>query len=299
VKVVFLLIFFLFAAPARAEVPEDIAALVSVGDRLYVGGFDQGLYVVEPGRAARRIDSPALSVHINALAWSPTDASLWVGTARGVVRCRSKTVTDCRRLGDHSAVHALLVTASGELLIGSENGLSFARGDELVPFGKKQGAPFRSVWALAEGNGQLFIGATNGLFWGTRADFAARAKLARASVVQGSLPDDWVTALLHRDDGLYVGTYNAGVVRFRSPTNTHELTPDLARPALGYVNPGGLYDMGGGELAIASMDGLWHGVLGAEQRLQTRSSDVTAIARSANGYWIATRRGLEQWPALP
>lgn len=290
---------FLLASPTRAELPRDISALVSVDDALYVGGFDEGLYVVEPGKAARRLESPALGLHINALVWSSADASLWVGTARGLIRCRGVALDDCRRFGDSSAVHALLVTSSGGLLAGTEEGLLFVREDALVRFGNKQGAPFRSVWALAENADKLFVGATNGLFWGARADFARGHELARASVVQGSLPDDWVTALLPLAGELYVGTYNAGVVRFRSQMNGDTLVPDLARPALGYVNPGGIYDLGDGRLAVASMDGLWHGALGQERRLPTRSPDVTAMARSSSGYWIATRRGLEHWPTLP
>lgn len=290
---------FLFAWPARAELPRDIAALVSVDDTLYVGGFDQGLYVVQPGRAARRLGSSALGVHVNALAWSRSDASLWVGTARGLIRCRGVALNDCRRLGDSSAVHTLLVTSSGELLAGTEDGLLFVHDDALVPFGEKQGAPFRSVWALAENADQLYVGTTNGLFWGARADFARSRKLARASVVQRSLPDDWVTALLPLAGGLYVGTYNAGVVRLRSENNGNTLVPDLTRPVLGYVNPGGIYDLGNGQLAVASMDGLWHGALGQERRLPTRSPDVTAVARTKSGYWIATRQGLEHWAMLP
>lgn len=289
---------FLLALPAHAELPQDIAALVAVGENLYVGGFDHGLYVVEPGKAARHVESTALAPHVNALAWSRADASLWVGTARGLVRCRGAAMNDCRRFGDGSSVHALLVASNGELVVGTEDGLRFVNGGSLTAFGKKQGAPFHSVWALAEYDGRLFVGTTHGLFWGARAAFTARGKLARASVVQGSLPDDWVTALLHRDGELYVGTYNAGVVRFRSQANA-TLSADLQRPALGYVNPGGIYDLGDGQLAIASMDGLWHGALGQERRLPTRSADVTAVARTKSGYFIATRQGLEYWPTLP
>jgi ligand-binding sensor domain-containing protein len=276
----------------------DIAALAVAEERLYVGGFDQGLFVLEPDRAPRQLTAPALSVHINALAWSARERALWVGTARGLVRCQVQGQLACRRIGAARPVHALLVRDDGELVAGGDDGLLFVRGEATRLLGKKQRAPFRAVWALTEDAGTLYVGATNGLFWGAPRAFQPGARLSRASVVQGSLPDDWVTALLSRGEELYVGTYNAGVARFS--TRDGKLTRDAVNGSLGHVNPAGLVALPGDELAVASMEGLWRGSLAAPSR--SRAGDVTAVARvpGAGGsarYWVGTRRGLQSWDA--
>jgi len=279
----------------------NIAALASARDRLYVGSFDQGLFLVEANGQAHGFADPALDPHINALAWSEAEQRLWVGTARGLVLCnmdqpvtsdRQRALGSCRRIGPSKAVQALLLGGGADVVAGGDAGLTFLRGDATRVFGRKQGAPFRSVWALAERDGALFVGTTNGLFWGKLADFAPRRVLHRASLVQGTLPDDWVTALLSQDQRLYVGTYNAGVAGFR--VRSQQLDLELSDVEPGYVNPAGLIAIGDGQLAIASMDGLRCGPLSATQRLGPGTRDVTAIARASAGYYfIGTRQGLE------
>jgi ligand-binding sensor domain-containing protein len=287
-----------FTPAARAEPLRgvNVAALTVADDRLYVGGFDEGLFVIEPGRPARRVEPRGLSPHINALAWSSEPPALWVGTARGLSRCTRGSELRCRRIGDSRAVHAVLVRSNGEVVAGGDDGMLFVQGEKTRAFGKKQQAPFRAVWALAEAGEALYVGTTSGLFWGRGEDFQAGARLPRASVVQGSLPDDWVTALLARGDELYVGTYSAGVARFHARAG--ELTAGATNRALGHVNPGGLVTLGGGELAVASMEGLWRGSFSAPVRSRAHQDDTTALAPrpGAEGtYWVGTRRGLEQW----
>ncbi|HYP90063.1 MAG TPA: hypothetical protein VEQ59_17960, partial [Polyangiaceae bacterium] len=193
----------------------NVSALATSSDQLFVGGFDQGLFIVGPDGSARRFEDAALSPHINALAWSESTRALWLGTARGLVRCQLSPPTSCRRIGSVSAVHALLLLGSDSLVAGGDAGLTFVEQGEARVFGKKQSAPFRSVWALASERGRLFVGTTSGLFWGAPESFAAGgARLGRASLVLGNLPDDWVTALLPQGERLFVGTYNAGVVSF-------------------------------------------------------------------------------------
>ena len=269
----------------------NVAALAASRDRLYVGSFDQGLFIVERDGRARAFQDPALDAQINALAWSESERLLWVGTARGLVRCRMKQPTACRRIGPSKPVHALQLGGAGDLVAGGDAGLSFVHGDDARVFGKKQGAPFRSVWALSERAGTLFVGSTNGLFWAPSANFKPNGTLQRASLVQGSLPDDWVTALLSRGDRLYVGMYNAGVTSFR--VQSQQLAVELTDLEPGYVNPAGIVALDGGELAIASMDGLRRGALTRTRRLGQAGRDVTAVARADGGYWIGTRQGLE------
>lgn len=270
-------------AEARLLPEVNVAALAVAGERLYVGGFDQGLFVLEPGEAPRPLEAPGLSRHINALAWSAAEHALWVGTARGLVRCRHAAALSCRRVGPTRAVHALLVRAGGELIAGGDDGLLFVTGKGTRLFGKKQQAPFRAVWALAESEGRLYVGATNGLFWGHSTEFRPGPRLSRASVVQGSLPDDWVTALLRHGGALYVGTYSAGVARFA--TVDGKLVPD-GTPILGHVNPAGIVALSGGGLAVCTMEGLWKG------RTAAHTGDVTALVKAPSGYWLGTRQGV-------
>jgi ligand-binding sensor domain-containing protein len=271
----------------------DVSALVASNARLYVGSFEQGLYVLEHGRTLRPVSDAALSLHINALAWSEPDQVLWVGSARGLTRCPAGK--SCTRLGPESGVHAIAISTSGEVVAGGDAGLVFVEGDRVRTYGKKDGAPFRSVWALAEANGRLFAGTTNGLFWGTPTAFSGKhAALGRAAIVLGTLPDDWVTALSYEGDTLVSGTYSAGLAAFRA-TPAGLVSEDLdASP--GYVNPAGITRLETGCIAVATMDGLRLGRVNETILIPTRARDVTAFISDPNGgYWIGTRAGVEFW----
>lgn len=285
-------------APARADEPAaavelDVSALAASSERLYVGSFDQGLYVLERGRPLRAVPEPALSPHINALAWSERERVLWVGTARGLARCPVNQA--CTRIGPESGVHAVVVSATGAVLAGGDAGLIRVEGERVRTFGKKEGAPFRSVWALAELGERLFVGTTSGLFWGAPAAFSGKqAELGRAAIVLGTLPDDWVTALAVRQTTLFVGTYSAGVAEFRNAAA--ELVATGAQATLGYVNPAGIATFGDECVAVATMDGLKLGEPSHAVPIPTRARDVTAFVPDPNGgFWIGTRAGLEFW----
>lgn len=283
-------------APRPQLPPIDIAALAVSSRQLFVGGFDAGLYVVERDGSATQFRDPALSPHINALAWSEPEQVLWLGTARGLTRCRFEK--GCERLGPPSAIHALLLRGDGTLVAGGDAGLTFIEGKRSETVGKKQGAPYRAVWSLGENrDGALFVGAINGLFWGDASTIRQHpARLSRASLVTGVLPDDWVTALLPLGTRVLVGTYNAGVVSLgRAPGG---LTPLSSDPSLGYVNPAGVVATGNDTFAFATMDGLHAGTPGESKRIQTRARDITAVVPAwQGGYWIGTRQGLE-WTEL-
>ncbi|MEO8903141.1 MAG: hypothetical protein ABI488_13620 [Polyangiaceae bacterium] len=285
------------AEPAHLpELPRlNVAALAASDSQLFVGGFDAGLYVVERDGTARHLDDPALSSHINALAWSERERTLWLGTARGVARC--KLGVGCERLGPARAVHALLLRRDGSLIAGGDAGITFVTGEHTQSIGKKQGASYRSVWSLAEsGDGTLFVGAINGLFWGDARAARHGGKLSRASIVTGALPDDWVTALFVQGSRVHVGTYNSGVVSFQWAAG--QLNSESADPTLGYVNPAGVVATSHDTLAFATMDGLRIGVPGKTTLRDTQGRDITAILPAwRGGYWIGSRHGLE-WAQL-
>jgi len=271
----------------------DVSALAVSAERVYVGSFDAGLYVLEHDGALHPVQDPALDPNVNALAWSERERTLWVGTARGLARCPAAGA--CTRLGPEAAVHALLVTASGALVAGGDAGVTFIEHGELRTFGKKDGAPFRSVWALAEDGDRLFAGTTSGLFWGAPTAFSrAHAELGRAAVVLNTLPDDWVTGLAYRDGTLTVGTYSAGIAVLGATAMA--LEPSALDPAPGYVNPAGVVALDGGCLALATMDGLRVGAPNHTHTVPTRTRDVTAfVPDPRGGFWIGTRAGVEFW----
>lgn len=200
-------------------------------------------------------------------------------------------------------MHALLKLRSGVVLAGGDDGvLAIGRGGETAEYSRKLGAPYRSVWALAELGDTVFVGATNGLHFASRDVFspsgAGKPVMQRAGMLTGDLPDDWVTAIAADGPSLHVGTYNSGVTSFRLQGG--KLTRLGGATSLGYVNPAGIAPLGDGRLAVATMDGLAVGAGEAWTKVPAGASDVTAVLAvpGKSTHWIATRRGVTE-RALP
>lgn len=279
----------------------NVAALAEDGDALFIGTFDAGLFRRSGAGDLTPID--AKNPNINALAWDRERRVLWAGTARGLVRCENGV--NCTRVGDAAGVHALALLDGGAVAAGGEGAIAFygASGTKEVGLQRKQGLPFRAVWALAVGPDKtLYIGTTSGLFYAplvslrTRAVSESLGKLPfkRASMVSGDLPDDWVTALASDGGTLHVGTYNAGIVTFKRAGDS--LKKESTHPSLGYVNPAGITVLPSGELAVSTMSGLQVGSsvdAGVFRKVPTLGDDVTGVLRTSSGRaWIATRRGV-------
>lgn len=296
----------LASAHASLETLGNVTALAVAPEGLFIGTFDQGLYLRQIDGSLVRVREPALNPNINALSYDAPNRQLWLATARGVVLCATSPVRDCRRVGSAVEVHALLLRRDGSVLAGGEAGLAFinrAGAVELI-FDRKHGAPFRGVWALAEASdGTLFVGSSNGLHWGAFDRFRNAAEgspdalpFGRAALVSGQLADDWVTAIAISSGRVIVGTYNAGVAILARAG--HELEPLAADAGLGYVNVAGIQVLAGERLAVCTMDGLRVGAPGSWQTVPTRSSDVTAVVPAEPGspaisrYFVGTRGGV-------
>lgn len=312
--------------PSRAEpgglVPPglpagDVAALATSNGHLYVGLFDRGVVEVPlQGRNDGAVSSlgsqkaQVLNPNVNALLADRAQVRLWVGTARGLFVCTAREPAECRRVGENKSVHALVELRDGTVVAGGDGGLLLipAAGPPRV-FARKQGAPFRAVWALAEAaDGTLFVGTTSGVYFGQIQAFTASSasasspsasvrrpgvRLRRAAVVTGDLGDDWVTALAIASDVVHVGTYNAGVSSFRLSAGRLERVG--ADPTLGYVNPNGIAPLPNGTLAVATMVGLRVGKQGSWHTIPTLHKDVTAVVPAGAGeYWVASRRGVQK-----
>jgi len=271
------------SVPASGMPSNDVSAIATTSAGALVGTFDAGLARLEGGRF-RAIDG--VDKRVDAIAVEG-GGEAWVGTARGLFAVGAGQIhgRDTGAAGTDE-VHAVATLAGGGVIAGTSHGAVIVRGASVVRIGAKQGLSATSVTAVGEIGGALLLGTTGGLFVGQPDHFV------RLSVASGHVPDDWITALAVDGDAVYAGTYNAGVVRLtkRGDSWTSE------RLGGGYVNPAGvaIHD---GVLFVATMDGLLTRPLHGDAPLapQGRAApgrDVTGIAFSREGAWIASRRGL-------
>lgn len=276
----------------------DITALATDGDRLWVGTFDHGLAVRDAATGAwTSITSDQLDDRVNAIALEPRAGHhprVWVATANGLSAVDGDDPTRVTRIGRRDGlpgrgVLALAVLADGRLVAGTSYGaviITDGRPARLGPKDKDLG----TVWAVAQDrDGRLWLGTTTGLYRGRDTDDT----WDRFSMATGALADDWVTALAVKDDRVVAGTYHGGVTEFTLPPDG-DGTITSAHLGDGWVNPGGL-TFDGDRLLAATMDGLairtgstWTIASGLPGR------DTTAAVRAGTTLYVATRRGLAE-----
>lgn len=261
-------------------VPYHVTALASHRGRLVVATFDQG---VHERRGAGFRPVPGSPRFVNALL--SVGDQLYIGAAEGLYRRRGDGPATRVVLGSPSEhVNGLAAGPDGALWIATSDGLVSLRAGRVRVLDTGDGLPSRLVYAVAV--------AADGAVWAGTAAGAVRFSGRGAALYShssGALPHDWVTALLPDGDGVYAGTYDAGVAR---------LDPEgggAPVPAFGgaWVNPGGLARVGGELLATTLGGGLVR--VRAGQRLpapRLPSADVTAALATAEGLWIGTRGGL-------
>jgi len=263
-----------------------VTALQQFDGHLYVGSFDRGLFLKD-GDVWAAVDG--VPPFVNALA--ADGAHLFVGTPKGLFRLDGAAArverVELGLAGEH--VNGLALGAGGVLLVATGQGLV-----ELSPTGtggarvldERNGLPSRIAYAAVETrDGALWVATAGGVarLWG--------GGVQRFSQAAGSLPHDWVTALLPDSDGVSVlgGTYDAGVVRL-SPDGHGARVPGLERA---WVNPNGLYRAGDRLLVLTLGDGLLVAGPGAKvQVVHLPADDVTSVAPDGASLWIGTRAGL-------
>jgi ligand-binding sensor domain-containing protein len=285
---------------ASSGMPDnDVTAIATDGDRLWVGTYDRGVGVLEDGHFRRETRADG---RVNAMAIEARRAGgsrVWIATARGLTMIDGDAARTFGGGGvlPSSAVHAVTALSSGGVLVGTERGAAILRDGVVTRIDDKQGVPLRAVWAVAEGpGGMLLLGSSAGLYYGSLG-----GPWQKASVAGGHLLDDWVTSLAVRGDDVYVGTYNAGVTRLALDGGKLVLGEHLHG---GYVNLAGVAVFGN-TLYAATMDGLVARPLaggstrpaipGGGWRMLSRAStgkDVTGIVASGADLWVASRRGL-------
>lgn len=270
---------------ARAgELPSgNISALAVAGDRLFVGTFAAGLFVIRGTRIEQRWAEPRL---VNAIV--PTERGLFVAAADGLFRAdRGPSPSSFERIPlapEHAHVHDVLLAPDGTLWLGTGGGLVGIRDGTVRVLDERSGLPSRITYATAiTSDGAVWAGTARGL-----------ARISETGVdvfttSTGALPHDWVTALLPDGASLLVGTYNAGVVRL-------ELRASLPARRLieaTWINPHGLVHIGDEVLAATMGDGVR--ALDDTRPLTGAAlpdTDVTAIAHYEGHVWVGTRQGL-------
>ncbi len=264
----------------------DIAAFASNGSRTFAGTFDKGVAQWKDGQFV-----PISAKHdrnVNALAIDKVDGALWIATSSELVRVhkgQSSRFTKAQGLPSRHTF-SLFALKEGGVLVGTARGAAVVQNGFVNKVGGKAGLVTGNVWAVAQTkDGAHWLGTTRGLFQ------IAKGKVSRYRVVSGELKDDWVMALAPADDGIFVGTYKAGVVRLRTGPQGVVAT----QLGEGWINPGGLH-WDGKILRAATMYGAFvgDGISSAWDR-STRglTRDTTAfVPNIAGGEWIVTRSGL-------
>ena len=259
-----------------------ITALAHHQTRLYVGTFDGGLALKE-GESFRAVEGAPR--FINALL---SDGEvLWIASPRGLYRLDGRGVrrADLPLPSDH--VNGLALGADGTVWVATSRGLAGFSARGMRQYTHRNGLPGRIVYAVAvTDDGAIWAGTDRGA-----ARFSAEG-VTVFSQANGTLTHDWINALLADGDGVYAGTYDAGVVRLTADGQGRAV-PGLETA---WVNPAGL-SFRQKRLTVSTLGDGYLSLAPGEASMPTRraglpSNDVTASIVHRGALYIGTRGGL-------
>jgi hypothetical protein len=262
----------------------DLTSLARTEEGLWVGTFQDGLVRIRNGHIrVFRERHGLVDDRINRLEVDGA-GDLWVATDRGVAE-RTGGVWKSRGLLGHHVF--MIARARGSMWASAAGALWRWTG---ARWRKVAAHPGERPQDLTATRGVLYSATAEGL--ATQADSQWKLKLSGPR----GLPDDWATAVAPWDDGIAVGTYNAGIVALSGPgAGRRVLHDDL------WVNAGAMRRLrvrGSPVLAVGTLDqGLWL-YDGDDWRSLTTADglpdeDVTAILPGGeDAFWVATRGGL-------
>ncbi len=295
--------------------PRDVVALAAVGGAVWSAHGTRAA-----STDGRSVDAGAA---VTALTGGP-DGSVWVGTARGLVRAGplgTHRYTTADGLAD-DAVTSLSVGSNDTLWVGTRDGFSRFRDGRCDSFRAADGLSQSTVFALAEDReGSLWVGTKHGLnqLVDRRAvpytQSEGLASNAAGPVVQDAAGTVWVGT---RDAGLcrFLGT------RFAPPLTTEDGLAADRVDALAVADGGDLWvgtaaglnrvdgrgrvvptgvqglPRGGVSCLCADRDTLWAGVpaglaaVRAGRATVVRLGPVRAVQRWRDGVVVATAAGL-------
>jgi ligand-binding sensor domain-containing protein len=290
--------------PRRGGGPasNDVSALVHGAAGLWIGTFDAGLSLLEPGGRWRHFGRAAgpIDDRINHLALQRAGGRevLWVATPRGASRFDGARWSSYPAGEDLARGHVNgIAVRGGRVYLASGGGVSIFEGKGWRRVGRRQGLALRQVTAVhVDARGTLWVGGLDGL-----ARRRPDGRWSLLSAATGHLPDDWITALAAGGGGrLWAGTYDGGLALVSGAEKAHLLRERDGLPC-GWVNPHAM-TLAEGALWIGTMEGglVLRDRAGRWRRLGLRAGlpalDVTAVvpARTPGAMWVGTRGGVVQ-----
>ena len=274
----------------------NISALsLSADGTLWVGYFDRGLDIVEPGGTrALHIENEHIFC-VNRIAHGREQKIVAVATANGLAlfdtRGRQRQVLGPADGLIANHVTDVLLHPDG-MTIATPAGLTFLDGAGQRSLYAFHGLVNNHAYALAAAGHRLLVGTLGGLS-------VLEGDVVRASytTTNSELPHNWITSVAAVGEDWFVGTYGAGVLRFDATGDWHTF-PDL--PGTFEVNPNAL---------LVTPLHVFAGTLGRGLYVYNRSArrwtaltaglpshNVTALAEHNGTIYVGTDNGLIHFP---
>jgi ligand-binding sensor domain-containing protein len=264
--------------------------------RLWVGYFDRGLQVLDPGGARGSVFEDDHLFCVNRIAHDQARGVSAVATANGLVMFDSSTVRR-RVITKEDGLIANQVTdvvlrPDGSAIAATPAGVSFIDASGISSIYAFQGLVNNHVYALASDGARTLAGTLGGLS-------ILDGPIVKASFTtsNSALKHNWVTAIVKSGSDWFIGTYGAGVLRMDS-TGRMESFADLR----------GQIEINSNAMAVTDR-AVFAGTLDrglavynvASQRWNfwTRglpSSNVTAVEARGGVLYIGTDNGLVKVP---
>jgi ligand-binding sensor domain-containing protein len=186
----------------------NIAALAMDGSgRLWIGYFDRGLQIL----GGERIEDDHLFC-VNRITHDTSRGISAVATANGLVMFDASTAR--RRVITHedgliaNQVTDVVLRPDGTAVAATPAGVSFIDASGISSIYAFQGLVNNHAYALGSDGARTLVGTLGGLS-------ILDGPMVRASftTANSALKHNWVTAIVRVNDGWFIGTYGAGVVR--------------------------------------------------------------------------------------
>jgi ligand-binding sensor domain-containing protein len=274
----------------------NVSALaVDPAGRLWVGYFDRGLDIIEPGgERATHIETEHVFC-INRIVYDPQHNDALVATANGLVifdsagRQRQVLGRPEGLVADH--VTDVTLGPAG-MTVATPAGLTFVTASGTRSLYAFHGLVNNHIYAMASTGDRLMVGTLGGL---SVVD-SGQVKASYTTSNSG-LKHNWITAIVSVGDDWFVGTYGAGILRLDT-TGRWQIFSDAAGEF--NVNPNAM---------VATDSRVYAGTLGQGLYVYDRtaarwtavnaglpSNNVTAVAARGGYLYVGTDNGLIRIP---
>jgi ligand-binding sensor domain-containing protein len=280
--------------PANAVLADRNVSALSVDGmgQLWIGYFDRGLDIVDPGfTRAQHIEDQHLFC-VNRIVHGATTA---VATANGLVlfdasgQKRQVLGRDQGLIANHVTD---VVWNGSEMIAATPAGLSFLSPDGVRSLYAFHGLVNNHTYALGLAHDRVLVGTLGGLS-------VLESGIVRVSYTTSNSPlrHNWITAIASSGEDTYIGTYGAGVIKLAADA-TWQTFQDI--PSSTEINPGAMAatpthvyagTLGKGLLVYDGADHRWHTIT---QGLP--SLNVTAVHVANGRVYAGTDNGVVRLP---